>query len=1259
VETNLSNLSCSFYVALEDIIGEYVVNLDKENLKIQAIRGKIKMENVQLDGDLIGGRILGSMGLSGFGILSCWAKTINVTVPLKNIEKESTRIEIKGVHLLCLPLLPSTANKIFGAGNTKDPRSTLRTRVKRSKLARFEKNYISGRVEGEGPVSRRILRAAQVVERDQKKKNKKKQSIDNNLDASESSDAFLDYLVSGLAGNAESDHSPSTDSVMEEKNSKDPLVDTEESELYELPRDWKVKLREKMLRNLEAVMIDVHVRCEVSEGGLDFCLPDDFKEFRDARRKDEDGLKYDQRAFAFGGTLDKFKVRTANEKWEIGSHEKTKGTNEKDHLGPHPYDARSNKVIGWENFSMYWDDDPPFLISETDIIKSPDRKLSSGSFHLKIANAMAGLYKNQEPGHKIRESLIGRTRSSTSKQKKEERLHQYCFENFDYEVRQKLSDRTQPGPISCQAEFLPFEWDWKIRPSQYVQYQTLKSAMLSQRRFDTMIRQRPRRSPLESPREWWKYAFGCITTRPNSRPWNDVLQIVRCRDKYLDLVMKKLAFAKTSSGFHAGLSESESTKLLALEELLPIEALMSFHLIALRVFHAPDQEQSTDRKGKTEGQSRGRSKVKTRLQRMFRSRSRSSRHPKEAPNSVEETPTPRPPSTPPIPPRKSRQSHSILESMKLRLGRKQWRTRLKFLQPRLSITLLSASNTEIVKLVTEGSGDVQLLGPGKQDVYFDISQFEVVDCQGNTGLNDKILFVQAAADDDIPDEYSSDVSDTSDDAILGIQSATSFMDLPPPGVVCRFALAREKPSKKMSFSAHPATLIWTRPCFDALAEFFGAPSTKMKSELTRHLRNVSTPLARKAQLAFLSQSNFQFHINVAAPKVWVPFSSKVSDGSLLFDAGNFRMAYTKADGSTYTDWNLDASDIQINYARWQLSEVRERISSALIDPPTRSRQIIPIIRPFQVHAASGLKELHDAADGFVGDYGKYSGPIIDLDISISPICLNLVDAEVLARAIGKWYSQGIMAVRGRALSKETKPQKQNPGETSMTEPAKNVDASHHSVPHCLSLHVEKIEVALEGHSKVNISDEKSVDTEDTSVLGEVGLYTRTYVVELFQITARRSRYHQITSTKLLIADASIVQVRDSADYVPMMERHQAVEPQYCILERRKPKKDSEQSQASFRSLHDGIAPQAHRPGKEILKASLFHDRGVHLDEVEVDIESFIMRVTPTSLKDCVKGIRRIVELIQLMTKEMERKVHEEGRKARQRDNSGKSVRDCK
>lgn len=1192
--------------ALEDIIGEYIVNVDKENLKIQALRGQIKLDNVQLDGDLLGGYILGPMGLSGFGILSCWAKTVKITVPYKNIEKEPTRIEIKGCHLLCLPLLPSTANRMFGTGNSSDPRCTLRTRAKRSKLARFEKNFMNGRIAGEGPTAKSILWAVRAIKKEQERK-KKKNNAEN--PEAESSEAFLDYLVKDLVGDTESDNSTIIDSS----------ANGEDEESFELPINWRAKLREKILRNLEVSFHNVHLRCEVSEGGLDFYHPDAFKPFQNESKNDND-LKYDQRAFAFGVTCRRFIARTANQKWEVGSHETKKTTTEKNHLGPNPYDVRNNKVISWEEVSMYWDDDPPLLISETDIIQSSDHKMSTEKFHLKIANAMIALYDQQEPGQKIRESLGFKRRSISLRLTRDslrECPHQYCFKDFQFQVRMKISDRTKAGPISCHLEFISFQWDWKIRPFQFVQYQKLRSAMLSQRRFDTMLRQRPGQTPLENPREWWKYAFDCVTTRPNSRPWNDVLRIAKSREQYLKLVTKKLECDAKKSGFHAGLTEKESRQLLALEDFLPIEALMAFHLVALRQYIA-DVEESKASEG-----NRGRGKAK--LSGMFRNRSKSTGHRNESSNSV---------LTPP-PSKDSANADTILEAMKIRFGQKQWRNHLAFVEPRIVITFLSASDVEILQLVCEGRGAFQRLGPGKQDYYFDISKFEALDCQGSTEIDDKIMFVQALADLDSHCDLPPDTSMSSEPAIQGIRSATNFMDLPPSGVVCRFAASKDQVSRKLSFSAHPATLIWKRSCFDALAEFFGAPSTEMKTELSRHLSNVSTPLARKAQLAFLSQTNFQFHINVAAPKIWVPFSPRVSDGSLLLDAGNFRMACIKGNGKANMEWNLNASDIQINYARWQLSEVREKLTSATI--ASRIQKMIPIIRPFQVHVVSGLKDLKDDAGA--------STTSVDTDISISPICVNLVDAEVLARAIGKWYSQGILAVRGRTSSARNR--QENEINDPLSTASRRGGKIQRSLRHSVSFKIEKVEMALEGHSKTIISDGTSV---------EAHLHTRRYVVEVFQITAKRSHFGNKTQTEIIVADASIVQLRDSSDYVPMMERHEAVESQYCVLESRRAKSNIGNAGASFTPIHDGISPTGFQSGAEVLKVSLFHDGIVHLNEVEIDVDSVILRVTPISLKDCTKGIKKIVELVQLMTREMERKVHEEGRKARRRDAIGKQAK---
>ena len=1261
---------------IEEILGEYVLNIDKEKIKIAALRGKIKLENVQLDGDVLGGHVFDRIGLSGFGILSCWAKHVTISIPLKNLEKEATKIELQGVHLLCLPLLPATANQAFGAGSNLDPRCTIRTRAKRTKLVRFEKNYLRGSIPGEGPISRRILRAVANKERELKKKSRKQPRESNNIlfpggggntsttKGSSGMSPFRSYnslkdmpdsdtLSEDLMEKSFLEEMGLDDSSEEEEltNNQQEVSDIKTIDLPQLARNWKVRLREKIMRNLEVSVNDVHFRCEVFEGGLDFCHPDNRnKQYRRKRK-----VEYDQRAFAFGLTLDSFVLRTANEQWKIGSHEKTKFTTDYDNLGPNKYDARQNKIHSWNNLSMYWDDDPPFLISECEVVKTCGHQLSSEKFHSKIAAAMESLVSHQETGTKIRESLFIQDRRHKKNEAKnsvveEQQSHQYIFEGVCGQARQRTSNRTEPGPISCQFEFLPLNWDFKLRPHQYVQYTKLKSAMLSQRRFDTMLRQRPSQSPLVNPREWWKYAFGCITTRPNSRSWNDVVQITRNRDRYIELVVKKLITGIEGAGFHRGLPESESLELLQLEDLLPIEALLSFHLLALREYI----ETNIDTKNKTTGKktekgkhseksspSRGRLRSRGSLTKIFnRSRSKSQSGENDFVPIAESSQIAH--STTQQPPVNRQKDHTtLLEAMTLRLGRKVWFIHFKIYHVAFTITLLSASDEEIVRLKSETAGTIKFFGRGKLDYFFDITRFQATDCQSKNDEDGTILainptYLQESLES--PRRSDDESTDLSEDLALtpsfigdSMRQTNAYMDLPPAGVVCRLAAAREKGSTKLSFSAHPATLMWTRQCFDAVAEFFGAPSTKMQTELTSHLKHAATPLARKAQLAFLSQSTLLIHLNIAAPKIWIPLADG-TDGALFFDAGNLRFSHNKENGRSNVSWDLEASDIRVNFARWQLSKVRERLSNPFSYTSAESPKqgITSIIRPFQINAAGGTEERELVTEITSGDFLKYNGSVRFLNVSVSTIALNLVDVEVLARAIGKWYSQGLLRARGRVSSKSKSRYEDQKAFSSTYEIHKRAARnfkSRNSTPQCLSLSVEKIELALEGHSKMNFSDEKSVESHDTTLFGQFASPTRTYIVEVFKLCWERTKNHDIIANKLLAADASIVQLKSPSEYTPMKSRHQACESQYSILER-------------------GIRGDDDSP---ILSVNILHDGTIHLDEVEIDIDPVILRVTPTTLKDCTKGIRKIAELIQLITRAMERKVHEEGRKARQRD----------
>lgn len=365
-------------------MGEYVLNMSKENLRIGALRGKLKLEKVQLDGEILGSLLLGAVGLEGFGILSCSAESMHVSVPWANLEREPTRLEIKGIHLVCVPLVPSTAHKLYGAGTQVDPRCSLRTRAKRLTLARLERRFWNGQIADEGPVMKKIQRAVQEVERDQKRNNKHQGRRRKNSASGEEEDV----VASEKFG-------------VEEALEK--LVQGED--LPELPRDWKVKLREKVLRNMIASMENIHIRCEVAEGGLEF-VPKPLRPSSPRARRPAE-----ERAFSFGFTLDKFVTRTANADWEVGSHERGNAVDSsamssaKGYLGPNEYIVKNNKIGYFHNLSFYWDDEPPILLAETDILRGNFRKLSAEKLQSRITEAMDAMFHKQEPGAAVRQSL--------------------------------------------------------------------------------------------------------------------------------------------------------------------------------------------------------------------------------------------------------------------------------------------------------------------------------------------------------------------------------------------------------------------------------------------------------------------------------------------------------------------------------------------------------------------------------------------------------------------------------------------------------------------------------------------------------------------------------------------------------------------------------------------------------------------------------------------------------------------------------------
>lgn len=63
------------------------------------------------------------------------------------------------------------------------------------------------------------------------------------------------------------------------------------------------------------------------------------------------------------------------------------------------------KIGFFEKLSMYWDDEPPVLLAETDILRGNFRKLAPEKLQSRIVEAMKAMFYKQEPGASVRQSL--------------------------------------------------------------------------------------------------------------------------------------------------------------------------------------------------------------------------------------------------------------------------------------------------------------------------------------------------------------------------------------------------------------------------------------------------------------------------------------------------------------------------------------------------------------------------------------------------------------------------------------------------------------------------------------------------------------------------------------------------------------------------------------------------------------------------------------------------------------------------------------
>lgn len=775
--------------------------------------------------------------------------------------------------------------------------------------------------------------------------------------------------------------------------------------------------------------------------------------------------------------------------------------------------------------------------------------------------------------------------------------------------------------------------------------------------------------------------MSCVMSRPQSRPWRDIARIVGVRSRYIALVSKKLINTGNGHGFHGGLSENENDELNTIEGFLPIEVLLAFHLLALRKV-ADRQDEAIKKAIPPNPKSKERTVSKS-PQRKRHNGSSMSRLRNAVFGKVTE-PMRDQLLSPPVQPSYSTLTDVEVKSdfsfnsspfpedsgkiqLNLIANSSQEDFRFKIHSICCIISLMNENEkSPLVVAQVEANALVRAFKTGVALATLDIVRLNVRDCLcSSDSYLSKILVVGSSKSDELiynaingttQQPTSSDdelgaafsPSDTGDsnlsvnnEKLNSLNNVDSWgsanKSLVPSRVVSRVSVFSGQNGMSCDISSLPATFVWNKSCLDALSDFFASPMPTLESKLRARLVKSATPLAHKAFIAFSSPSSIAVNINVDAPKLWIPISNRRKDGALYCDAGHLNMSIRKKEREINTNWSIEATSIQMKF-----------ISSAINSSTKNANNEIPVVRPFEVKmSAEMVAEGNNESKTEYDTIGTNLCAKTKVVAGIGTIFLNLVDVDILAKAIGKLYAHAVSMTKNRSRE-PSKRLRSDDQQLVFDEKIQNLLD--------ISVHIEQIEMAIPGYVPPNADVTSKQYSKRTYMVCLMGM-----VIKLDKIDDDMS----VSKSRFDLQNIYIVHTRGPSPNVSLNACR--LEPWRLVLSRGGGDNSVNMSSISFipdrgmitspekrdcsKSIDSSFfsfAPEGGLSKNYFISVSYFHDGRKHIDEVEVDIEPLILRVTPTSLRDCVMGLHRITELVRIMGSEMERMVHEGGRLAREK-----------
>eukprot|EP00903_Cladosiphon_okamuranus_P017946 g16513.t1 len=498
---------------------------------------------------------------------------------------------------------------------------------------------------------------------------------------------------------------------------------------------------------------------------------------------------------------------------------------------------------------------------------------------------------------------------------------------------------------------------------QYEQALSLKDSIAALANWQIFYPYRPKTTPLQDPKAWWRYAFVCTRGKPDG--WTNLNKVLMARKEYVSVYSKVTADAdkwnKSSKNRLSPLTAQEQRRLDELEEELPLQAVIMFRAMARKELQRKRAEERAKSGWQEDDPADKKSGGGGWWGSLFNGDKQKAREEDDV--DIEDL---------------TASFEGNVESRKVPPDYLQMRVTVR---PQGSMRLYARRDLPLVEARMVAAATIELREDSSMAFSFRLSRLDVHDLFTQGAVFPHMLKVgghEDGVDTNTPElsKAKAKVAAIAAAGAVGSIKKTKHSDRSEAvkgsgeeDVLVCVNVAMTKTALKIAVCALPTDVAYNREAVDAVVSIFSARPAETEAAMSSATKGLEAAQKKTKELAGLSIS---VSLDVAAPKIIVPVSSSRDNGFVLLDMGHMQV-----DGGTVKGGAMEY--------RAELSDVNVRLPAkkALLVNGTGDA----VVEPFKI-------KVNTTIGG--GEVAGVSKPTVGLAVEVMPGVKGVMSPAIIS-----------------------------------------------------------------------------------------------------------------------------------------------------------------------------------------------------------------------------------------------------------------------